>query len=163
MQGSITEAILTIASIIAVTVVAVAFMQNMASLSAAQTAVASASESSILTSIKIIFATNCSSNVVKAWVKNVGASSIPPGYISSFNVFFGPKGKFDLIPYNRHTPPYWNYTIVTEIDNDGDLDPGETLEITIVIPYTLSEGDYFLRVVTHNGISYNYFFSIGGD
>ena len=101
MQGSITEAILTIASIIAVTVVAVAFMQNMTSLSAAQTAVASTSKDSILTSIKVVFATNYSSNVVKAWVKNIGVSSISPGYISSFNVFFGPKGKFDLIPYNR--------------------------------------------------------------
>ena len=163
MQGSISEAILAIASIIAVTAVAVGFMQNMVHLSTAQASIISASQSSMLTSIKIVFATNCSSNVVKAWVKNVGMNSIASGYIPSFNVFFGSKESLSFIPYNNGKPPSWNYTLVTKIDDDENFDPGETLEITIVLPYNLTEGDYFLKIVTHNGISSNYFFSIGGS
>ena len=155
MSSAITEMIYTIAIVIAAATVAGTYIQNTAQLNGALNAAREAA----MTSIKTIFATELSSDVAEVWVKNVGTQSIDTTLIAQFDLFFGPKGYFEYIPYNKTTLPKWTFTIVSDNGN-SDLDPGETLDIKIYLDYSLSAGDYYFRVVTYNGMSSDYSFSL---
>jgi len=112
--------------------------------------------------IEVFFAVNISSTNVKVWVKNIGGNEIRKALIEKLDVIFGPRGNFRRIPYNAAGPPTWTYQIVNDVDGDGNWDFGETIEITIVWDKTLEAGDYYVKVVTYNGISDHYWFSVGG-
>ena len=87
-------------------------------------------------------------NDVYVWIKNVGASSI--GSIDQCDVFFGPEGNFERIPFGDAgaDKPYWNYII----ENNSKWTPTATVKITIYLNSAPS-GNYFIKVVIPNGIA----------
>ncbi len=92
-------------------------------------------------------------DVALIWVKNIGSSSIRP--VERCDVFFGPEGGFQLIPYGSGDP-HWEYAV----ENDSYWKPTTTLRITVDLNYALTAGQrYFVKVVTPNGISSEYYFS----
>jgi archaellum component FlaF (FlaF/FlaG flagellin family) len=108
---------------------------------------ASKIEDRIKSQVEIIGTADESSDV-HVWVKNVGASSI--GGIEQCDIFFGPEGNFERIPYGEAgaDKPYWNYTI----ENNSKWIPTATVKITIYLSSSPS-GNYFIKVVIPNGIA----------
>ena len=159
MTSAITEMIYTIAIVVAAATVAGTYIQNTSQLNGALNVASQNVMETAMTSIKTIFATELSDDVAEVWVKNVGTQSIDPLLIAQFDVFFGPEGNFEYIPYNRTSLPKWDFTIVSDNGNT-DFDPGETLDIKIYLDYSLSEGDYYFRIVTYNGVGSEYSFSL---
>lgn len=154
-----TEGILTIAVVIAATAAAGMFIQSNLVLTSSQAYAFQDTRDAISTSIRIVFATNSSEDEFKIWVKNVGRNEIYPGSIQRFDLFFGRKGAATYIPFNG-TATGWAFLMVNDVDLDGNLDPGETLEITISVPYAISAGDYQVKVSTHNGVADTFYFSV---
>jgi archaellum component FlaG (FlaF/FlaG flagellin family) len=108
----------------------------------------------IKSNIEIIEVADESSDV-HVWVKNIGASKITA--IDQSDIFFGPDGNFERIPYGSagSSEPYWDYTL----ENDTKWMPTATVKITIHLESPPS-GVYFLKVVIHNGISDEYIFGM---
>ena len=86
------------------------------------------------------------------WVKNVGSQRISP--IESCDVFFGPEGSFGRFSYGGGDGG-WTY----EMESGSDWDPSTTLKITLDNDGTLSDGRYYVKVTTPNGVSDEYYFS----
>jgi archaellum component FlaF (FlaF/FlaG flagellin family) len=105
--------------------------------------------------IEIIHATGNSSSNAFVWVKNVGSSSIAG--IERCDVFFGPEGNFSRVPHKDEAEGglYWE----GEIENDTEWNPTATLRITVVTGGPVLSGRYFVKVVTPNGLSDDYYFS----
>lgn len=91
------------------------------------------------------------------WVKNVGDIRIPAAGIQRLDVFFGPQGNFQRIPHASESMagPYWDATII----NATDFEPTSTLVITIH-QAPLQAGQQFLKIITPNGVSSEYFWSL---
>ena len=91
------------------------------------------------------------------WVKNIGDTRIPSAGIQRLDVFFGPQGNFQRIPHASESTSsiYWDATIV----NATDWEPSSTLMITIHHA-SLQAGQQFLKVITPNGVSSEYFWSL---
>jgi len=159
MTSAIAEAIYTIAIVIAAATVAGTYFQNTAQLNGALNVASQNAKDAAMTSLKTVFAAKTSSDVIEVWVKNIGTGSIDSVLISQFDVFFGPKGSYRYIPYNKTSSPKWTCSIA---GNNGlsDLHPGETLDITIYLDYSLSTGDYYFKVIAYNGVSSDYSFSL---
>jgi len=155
----ISECIITIGVVIASAIAVSAFIANLTGLGAVITLKHSTDKETMLTRIEVVFATNTSSSSVKVWVKNIGIHSISGPLIEKSDLFFGPRGNFTRIPYGGPGPPMWEYTIAND-DGDGDWEPGETIEITITVDYTLGPGDYYVKFVTYRGAYDDYSFSI---
>ena len=160
MDSVISEAILTIAVVVAAITAAVTFMETNSQFTTTQAANAQIERQTAITSIKTVFATNDSSSEMKVWIKNVGQSTLTYGDLGRFNMFFGPAGNFSLIPYNSTSVPGWNYTLISSDGNTLKFDPGSTVEVTIRIGYQLTAGDYYFRVVTNNGVIDEYNFAL---
>ena len=158
-RAVISECVMTIGVVIASAIAVSALIANFAGLGAVITLRRSADEETMLTRVEIVFATNISSSSVKVWVKNIGIHSISGPLIEKSDLFFGPRGDFARVPYGSPSPPTWEYIIAND-DGDGDWEPGETLEITITVDYTLGQGDYYVKFVTYRGACDDYSFSI---
>jgi hypothetical protein len=105
--------------------------------------------------IEIIHATGNDSSNALVWVKNVGASSITA--IERCDVFFGPTDAFSRVPHedSAEQPPYWEWTI----ENGTEWEPTTTLRITIITGGPVLSGRYFVKIVTPNALSDEYYFS----
>jgi archaellum component FlaG (FlaF/FlaG flagellin family) len=155
-----TEAILTIAVVIAASTAAAIFLQNSYQLNNSQLSAAQTAKDAMATQLKIIFATNSSHDEVTLWVKNIGTSYIQLAEINDFNVFFGPVGSTMLVPYNATTLPRWNFTLINVAGAPTAFYPSATVVIQIYLPNNLTGGDYYVRVVSDIGASTDYYFSI---
>lgn len=105
--------------------------------------------------IAVIHATKSGENpdVAFVWIKNIGITSIKA--IERCDVFFGPEGGYQLIPYGSGEP-HWEYVV----ENDEFWRPGATLRITIDYNAVLAEGErYFFKMTVPNGVSDEYYFS----
>lgn len=92
-------------------------------------------------------------DVALAWVKNVGSSTIKA--VNRCDIFFGPEGAFQHIPYGSGDP-HWEYTI----ENGTFWGPAATLKVVIDLDYTLAPGErYYFKISTPNGISDADYFS----
>jgi flagellar protein FlaG len=97
------------------------------------------------------------------WVKNVGSVTVPAPEES--DVFFGQPGSIVRIPYVDDSPgtyPNWTYTV----EGGGDWDVASTVRIEVRFddgcPGACSQpqGDYFVRVITPNGVATESYFSM---
>lgn len=105
------------------------------------------------TELKIVSATrSASGDDVLLWVKNIGNLQITGG--ESNDLFFGPQGDFQRIPYGTGTP-HWEYAI----ENDTKWNPGATIRITISGFTPLDPGPYYAKLTVSNGVSDDYLFS----
>ncbi len=152
---TIEETIIVVSTIIATSILAAAVFSGLSRIEASYKSIVTVTEEKVKTDIKIIFAVNTSPSTVKVWIKNVGTSRISSQMIASSDLFFGRVGNFERLSYNAN----WTYSIVND-DNDGVWESGETIEITISLSYTLSEGDYYILFVLSNGKDAEYTFSV---
>lgn len=159
MSSVLTEGILTIAVVIAASTVAAVFVQSSYQLNQAQSSYFAMASDSASTAVKVVFAMNSSERQIAAWVKNTGRSHFSEAQIRQFDVFAGPVGTPQYVTYNG-TISGWSFSIARDYDGDGNLDPGETLQMSIWFNYGISAGDYVVKVVTHNGVSDTYKFSV---
>ncbi len=159
MSSVLTEGILTIAVVIAASTVAAVFVQGSYQLNQAQSSYFAMASDSASTAVKVVFAIKSSENNLTVWVKNTGRSYFSGGQIRQFDLFAGLDGAPEYIAYNGSISG-WSFSIAKDYDGDGNLDPGETLKISIWLNYNISAGDYIVKVVTHNGVSDSYRFSV---
>jgi len=101
--------------------------------------------------INIIHAAN-SNGTVSIWVKNVG--DVRVAGMASSDLFFGPEGNFNRIPYGAGAP-HWEYVV----ENDSEWNPRATIRVIIFDYSPLNPGRYYVKMVLPNGIADDDFFS----
>jgi archaellum component FlaF (FlaF/FlaG flagellin family) len=156
----ITEAIIMVAAVVATSVFATTFMSGLYAVSDANKFAVNQVGRELKSGVKIVFAAPVSDTMIKVWLKNVGQEDIPSELITLSDVFFGPKGSFQYVPYGGDGLPRWRYELVKDVDNDRRWDPSETIEVTIEWASTLQSGDYFLRFAIYTGQYTDFMFSI---
>jgi hypothetical protein len=156
-MGSVamSEGIILIASITVAAGISMVVLNQMGILQST-IAQSSAREKEItLTKIKILYASNSSSNEFNVWAKNIGSTEITS--LDRIDVYFGKVGSARQIPYNSGSPPSW-------LLSDASIRSWhimDTLQINVTNDVPLeSNTTYFIRLVTPNGISDDYVFSI---
>lgn len=160
MSNVIAESILTVAIIIAASMVAITMIQSLYGMEISSKAFLDKLKESILVKLKIIFAANASPSELKIWIKNVGRKEVHRDFIEKLAIFSGKRGDIKYIPFGGPSKPFWNYSIVNDVD--GMFNPYETLEITIFFDNYLEPGDWYIRITTPLGDVLEYEFSIGG-
>ena len=157
----VSEAFLTVAAVIIISVFTAVVVGSVHQLRDVQALVTRSMSEEMMVGVKIVFANaEEGSSTVKVWVKNVGLSEIPGGLIGRGDLFFGPAGAATRIPYNATAPPTWSFRIANDVDGDGRWDKGETIEVTIQLDYTITQGDYYVRYVAYTGCYSEYSFSV---
>ena len=149
-ETAITTAMITIACVVSASMLVSAIFPALNRASSSVVSTSTLLGERIETSIDIIAETNDTSQAY-IYVKNIGASSITQ--IDSSDIFFGKTNNFQRIPYNASlsTTPSWSYAIEND-DGDGQWDGGETVNVTIKTA-GITAGDYFVKMIVHNGIS----------
>jgi flagellar protein FlaG len=147
------EAILLIASITLASLLSVLVISKYGLFESTLGTMVSNERNIILSKIKIFYANFNGSSVV-VWFKNVG--SVPIIYISKMDVYFGPYGSATYIPYNNTSLPSWTYKIY----NGNTWSPGSTILITINLSSALGSGVYYVKLMTYEGASDDYIFSV---
>jgi hypothetical protein len=149
-ETAITTAMITIACVVSASIMISAIFPALHRASSSVVSSSTILGERIETSIDIIAETNDTSQAY-IYVKNIGASSITQ--IDSSDIFFGKTNNFQRIPYNAtlSVTPRWNYAIEND-DGNGKWDGGETVNITIKTS-GITAGDYFVKMILHNGIS----------
>lgn len=150
---------LTIAAIVAIVAVVNAVLPSVSRTSGALVSASGVVEGRIASQIDIVHATGQNANPdAKAWVKNIGASTIDP--MTRVDVFFGPSGDFQRIPEGGAgcAAPCWEHTFENATTA---WEPTSTVRITIHAAANLTTGTtYYLKVVTPNGIADSKFFTV---
>jgi archaeal flagellar protein FlaG len=149
---------LTVAAIVAVVAVVNAVLPSVGRTTGALISTSSVVQDRIASQIEIVHATGQDADPdADVWVKNIGAATIEP--INRVDVFFGPSGDFQRIPYGGPgcVAPCWEYTV----ENATDFEPTATLAIVVHNSGNLSAGQtYYIKVVTPNGIDDSKYFTI---
>lgn len=150
---------LTIASIIAIVAVVNAVLPSVGRTSGALISASGVVEGRIASQIEIVHATGQNGSPdAKAWVKNIGASTVDP--MTRVDVFFGPSGDFQRIPQGDPgcSAPCWEYTFE---NSTTAWEPTSTVRITIHASTNLSTGTtYYVKIVTPNGIADSKLFTV---
>jgi flagellar protein FlaG len=149
---------LTIAAIVSVVAVTNAVLPSVGRTTGALISTSSVVQDRIASQIEIVHATGQDGNPdADVWVKNIGAATVDP--VDRIDVFFGPSGDFQRIPYGGSgcTAPCWEYTV----ENATDFEPTATLEIIVHDSANLTAGQtYYVKVVTPNGVDDSKYFTI---
>ena len=150
----ISEGIVLIVSVIMAAGFSAVVLNQMGIFQSALSTTASANKDIALTKIKIIYATNSSSNQVNIWAKNIGSSPIKG--LDKVDVFFGQMDYVQRIPYNQVATPTWNYSSAGQVWQIKD-----TVQINIHTNSTLAKDTpYVARISSPNGVGDEYIFSI---
>jgi len=152
------ESFMTIAAIILAVVFSSVVVVNIQQINNMQSIMTSTIKDKMETEVKIIFASTRDYEI-HIYIKNTGINNIPFDLLGRGDLYFGLRGKEEYIPFNASSYPTWTYNVINDIDKDGYLDPGETVELVIYVNYTLSSGDYHVKYVTYNGVTSDYYFS----
>lgn len=149
-----TETILIISSVIVASTLSITILSQTGTF---QSTFESTSENLIdvsLTKIKIIYATNSSSNTIQAWVKNVGITPITT--VNSTDVYFGNLGNVTRIPFDTDITSYWEYNTPLSVWKIKD-----TIQINIFYDTPVMKNtNYILKIVAPNGVTDEHIFSI---
>lgn len=149
----ISEAILLIVSITLASLLGVLVISKYGLFESTFGTMVSSERNSMLSKIKVVYA-NVNGSSVVVWVKNIG--SVPIIYISKMDVYFGPYGSASYIPYNNTSLPMWTYKIY----GGNTWAPGLTMLITINLSSAPGSGVYYIKLMTYEGASDEYIFSI---
>ena len=147
------EAILLIASITLASLLSVLVISKYGVFESTFGTMVNNERTTLLAKIKVVYAHDNGSSVV-VWVKNVG--SVPIIEVSKMDVYFGVYGSASYIPYNVSSLPTWSYKIY----NGNVWAPGLTMLITIKLSSSLTSGVYYVKVMTYEGASDEYVFSV---
>jgi len=155
LDKAITTAFMVIASVVCAVLVFNAVYPAIIRSSDAMISMKTRIDERLKGQIEIIHATGNGSNGF-VWVKNVGSLRIAA--VESCDIFFGPEGNFSRIPHQDEAEgnPYWTY----DVEGDSsEWTPTATLKITVHYGSVLS-GRYFVKVISPNGVSDEYYFSV---
>jgi len=110
--------------------------------------VSSSAEQKLKTDFRIVntYAIDNSPDVVKVWLKNVGANRISVSEIQNSDVFFGVNNQVSQKSYSS------GFTYSLKGTADGYWDIGETLEITIVTPSISSGNQIYFSFALPNSV-----------
>ena len=149
-ETAITTAMITIACVVSASLLVSAIFPALHRASSSVVSSSTLLGERIETSIDIIAETNDTSHAY-IYVKNIGASGITQ--IDCSDIFFGKTNNFQRIPYDASlsATPSWSYVIENDGGN-GQWDGGETVNVTIKTA-GITSGDYFVKMILHNGIS----------
>jgi len=158
-SSQITEGFFVIAAVIAATVLSATVMAGLSQVSGAysQQAAMIKDRTDLQLEVELAYG-NPGSTSVNLWVKNVGLLPLSSSAISKSDIFFGPTGAFQEINYGPSTPS-WKFTLVNSGDN-GVLNPGDTMQITITTSYPLTHGNYYFQLTDYLGTSFQDTFSV---
>jgi len=110
----------------------------------------------ITTGFRVVFAYGeAGGSNITVWVKNIGGEDLQDSLIRLFDIYVKTPDNFLRIPQSS-----WDYSIVNDADGDGRWGFGETLEIIINLGFQLAEGDYTVKLVSYNGQTSSYSFSV---
>jgi len=156
----ISVALLTVAGITCIAVMVHSVYPSIVEMSTSFSSSNKLIEERMETNIRIINQ-NSQSDIMYVWVKNIGQNRIVDGQIPWTDVFFGPENEFERVTYNQTglNAPCWNYTIEND-DGNGHWNEHETIKITINWDQTISSGDYYIKIITYNGVYDHEYFSI---
>lgn len=158
MEKAITTALLIIAGIICSVFLFNSVYPMVSRSSQAMVSMMEKVDERMKSCIRVVHAANTSDRkTIYIWVKNVGTARITS--IEESDVFFGQEGNFSRIPYLEDAGssyPRWEYNL----ENDTEWGPGATLKITITYDADPGAGTYFIKIVTPNGTSDEYYFSM---
>jgi archaeal flagellar protein FlaG len=95
------------------------------------------------------------------WMKNIGTESILKNLITNASdVYFGPVGNVKKVEYSSGIPG-WQYTL-TDLNNNGAWDPGETIEIDPWINANVPSGTFvYFQFVLPNGVYRSIQYAVG--
>lgn len=158
MDKAITTALLIIAGVVCIIFVFNSVYPMINRSSEAMSSMASTVDERMKSRINIVHAANTENRTeVYIWVKNIGTQRIVA--IEDSDLFFGPEGNFERIPYIDDaggTFPRWEYTL----ENDTEWQTSATIKITINYSSDPGSGTYFVKFIIPNGISDDFYFSM---
>ena len=154
-SGLIGEAILIIASVIVAGSVAGIVLSQIGVFESSITQTSESQKDKLLTKIKIIYVANSTDSDAEVWVKNIGKN--PISSLDKVDVYFGPVNSVKRFAYEIGTnDETWEF-------NGGlpsILKHMDTVQIDIDEDSLAKSTTYEIRVVTPQGISDDYIFSI---
>ncbi|KAF6243106.1 flagellin [Nitrosopumilus sp. b1] len=156
-SGLIGEAILIIASVIVAGSVAGVVLSQIGVFESSITQTSEAQKDKLLTKIKIIYVANSTDNDAEVWVKNIGKNPITS--LDKIDVYFGPVNAVQRFAYT-----------VGDVDETWEINGGipspavwqqmDTLELQLDEDSLAKSTTYEVRVITPQGVSDEYIFSI---
>ncbi len=156
-MGSVamSEGIMLIASITVAAGISVVVLNQMGVLQSSIVQTSSREKEVTLTKIKTLYVANTSSTTFSVWAKNVGSADI--NSLDRMDLYFGKVGSARQISHNSGSAPSWTL-------NDPSIKSWrmmDTLQINVINDTPLEPNTtYFVRIVTPNGISDDYVFSV---
>lgn len=155
-----TEVILAIVSIVVASTIASVYISNISQATDLQKLQLAKIKEEIEYNCRIVFAYSSKySNNIKLWVKNNGAKQITSQLIKYSEILLISPTSIKYILYEGQASS-WTYNLLNDVDGDNRWDPSETLEITLNLDETLSEGDYTAKLMLFNGRTCEYTFSV---
>jgi archaellum component FlaG (FlaF/FlaG flagellin family) len=151
--------LLTIATVIAATLIATTTLPMLARNTDAMTAATTSMADQMRTSINVVYASgDVAKKQLYLWVKNVGSINIDA--LSRSDVFLQtPAGTYDRISYGAgqyQSVNNWQYALQ---DDAPTWDPSRTVKITISLS-SVQTGQYQAVMVLPNGVSTQSTFSL---
>lgn len=149
------EAILIIASVIVAGSVAGIVMSKVGVFESTVTSTSNAQKDKMLTKVSIVYASNSTDDIANIYVKNVGKTPIVS--LNRTDVYFGPVGS--TIRYGYSTggaDDTWQFSPSLQ----STWQEMETLQINLTENSLAKGTTYSIRIVTPNGVSDDYVFSI---
>ena len=154
----LSEAILTVAVVVAGALVAQTFVVSLSEMQYSSSLAMRDFGKKINTAVQIIYATNTTPTNVTLWVKNVGFLSFNPQLIRMCDILLLSPERVTHYSYSN-SGTGWTYRILNGEDEKWDY--GETLEVNLSVSSPLQAGDYTVIFVTYNGVSSEYSFTVG--
>jgi flagellar protein FlaG len=156
--GIMSEAILIIASVVIATSIAGVVMNQVGVFQSTFTATTESQKDIILTNVQIVYATNTTTSNVNVWIKNIGVN--PVVNANQTDVYFGEINQVTNYPHDPNKlqktwrwdaplpQPIWNLAETHSINiTDSTIKRGVTYQVTVITP---------------NGVSDEYIFSLPG-
>lgn len=159
MDEVISNVLLTIGAIIAVSILIAAVYPSVQRMGDTSSAMTKSMSEKMATKINIIHESKVNTTTVDIWLKNIGKQTVGSDALESSDLFFGPKGNFTRATYNGASTPSWTYTLEND-SGEGNWDPQETLKVRLVYTETLTSQNYYVKMVLFNGVFAEDYFSV---
>ncbi len=164
MSGSsvIIESLFLVVSIVAFSAFAAAYSSNSSLLNDFQRASLRDLKERYQTDVKIVLSIyDADAGVVKIFVKNTGMREFSLGEVSLIEVYLISSRMIEVYSYSEMVSRgKWSIEYMNDADLDGKWSRGETIVIIAVPSSHLGIGDYVVRLVLFNGLSFDGYFSV---
>lgn len=114
------------------------------------------------TEVRIVLSLYDAENgLLRIFVKNIGMKDISLGELMLSDLYLISNQLVERYSYSdERVRGTWSCRLINDFDMDGKWSRGETIEINAVPPSPLGSGDYVVRLVLYNGLSFDGYFSV---